>query len=101
MVLYLIGLGLFDEQDITLRWVAHKQHSMQLVSPTGSAPTQVWLHAEPSVIHLPARGRGLEAVRKCSRIYLEAYTSILLCEKEKLVRMCRAQSMLTAAGAAN
>ena len=29
--------------------------------------------------------RGLEAVRGCSRIYLEAYTSILLIEKEKLV----------------
>ncbi|EFJ45810.1 hypothetical protein VOLCADRAFT_109194 [Volvox carteri f. nagariensis] len=46
MVLYLIGLGLFNEQDITLR--------------------------------------GLEAVRRCSRVYLEAYTSILLCGKEKL-----------------
>ena len=29
--------------------------------------------------------RGLEAVMGCSRIYLEAYTSILLIEKEKLV----------------
>ncbi|BFZ54952.1 diphthine synthase [Savitreella phatthalungensis] len=28
--------------------------------------------------------RGLEAVKRCSRVYLEAYTSILLCEKEKL-----------------
>lgn len=46
MVLYLIGLGLYDEQDITLR--------------------------------------GLEAVKKCERVYLEAYTSILLCEKAKL-----------------
>ncbi|GLI62818.1 hypothetical protein VaNZ11_005568 [Volvox africanus] len=46
MVLYLIGLGLFNEQDITLR--------------------------------------GLETVRRCSRVYLEAYTSILLCGKEKL-----------------
>jgi len=47
MVLWLIGLGLYDENDITLR--------------------------------------GLQAVRKCSRVYLEAYTSILLCNKEKLV----------------
>ncbi|GIM14449.1 hypothetical protein Vretimale_17396 [Volvox reticuliferus] len=46
MVLYLIGLGLFNEQDITLR--------------------------------------GLDAVQGCSRVYLEAYTSILLCGKEKL-----------------
>ncbi|KAK9826065.1 hypothetical protein WJX74_009687 [Apatococcus lobatus] len=28
--------------------------------------------------------RGLEAVRKCSRVYLEAYTSILLVPKEQL-----------------
>jgi hypothetical protein len=46
MVLYLIGLGLFDEQDITLR--------------------------------------GLKAVQQCERVYLEAYTSILLCDKAKL-----------------
>ncbi|CAE6512667.1 unnamed protein product [Rhizoctonia solani] len=43
---YVIGLGLCDEKDITVR--------------------------------------GLEAVRQCSRIYLEAYTSILLVDKEKL-----------------
>lgn len=46
MVLYLIGLGLYDEQDITLR--------------------------------------GLKAVQQCERVYLEAYTSILLCDKAKL-----------------
>ncbi|PNW83255.1 hypothetical protein CHLRE_05g233300v5 [Chlamydomonas reinhardtii] len=49
MVLYLIGLGLFNEQDITLR--------------------------------------GLEALRRCSRVYLEAYTSILLCNKDKLEKL--------------
>lgn len=43
MVLYLIGLGLYDEQDITLR--------------------------------------GFAAVKGCARVYLEAYTSILLCDK--------------------
>ncbi|KAF8608203.1 Diphthine synthase [Ceratobasidium sp. AG-I] len=43
---YVIGLGLCDEKDITVR--------------------------------------GLEAVKKCTRIYLEAYTSILLVDKEKL-----------------
>ncbi|WIA13767.1 hypothetical protein OEZ85_007317 [Tetradesmus obliquus] len=46
MVLYLIGLGLYDEQDVTLR--------------------------------------GLNAIKQCERVYLEAYTSILLCDKAKL-----------------
>lgn len=46
-MLYLIGLGLWDEKDISLR--------------------------------------GLEAVRKCDHVYLEAYTSILLVDKSKLV----------------
>jgi hypothetical protein len=47
MVLYLIGLGLADEKDITIK--------------------------------------GLEAVKRCSKVYLEAYTSILGVSKEKLV----------------
>ncbi|KND02478.1 diphthine synthase [Spizellomyces punctatus DAOM BR117] len=46
MVLYIIGLGLSDEKDITVK--------------------------------------GLEAVKSCSRIYLEAYTSILGVGKERL-----------------
>lgn len=46
-MLYLVGLGLADETDITVK--------------------------------------GLEAVKKAERVYLEAYTSILLVEKEKLV----------------
>lgn len=46
-MLYLIGLGLGDEKDITLR--------------------------------------GLEAVKRCEHVYLEAYTSILLVDKSKLV----------------
>lgn len=46
-MLYLIGLGLSDETDITVK--------------------------------------GLEIVKKCSRVYLEAYTSILLVDKEVLV----------------
>ncbi|KAK2810075.1 diphthine synthase [Emmonsiellopsis sp. PD_5] len=45
-MLYLVGLGLADETDITLR--------------------------------------GLEIVKKAERVYLEAYTSILLVDKEKL-----------------
>ena len=46
-MLYLVGLGLADETDISLK--------------------------------------GLDIVKKASRVYLEAYTSILLVEKEKLV----------------
>jgi len=46
MVLFVIGLGLGDEKDITVK--------------------------------------GLEAVKSCSRIYLEAYTSILVVDKEVL-----------------
>jgi diphthamide biosynthesis methyltransferase len=47
-MLYLIGLGLSDETDITVK--------------------------------------GLDVVRKASRVYLEAYTSILLVDKSILVR---------------
>lgn len=46
-MLYLIGLGLADETDITVK--------------------------------------GLEVVRRADRVYLEAYTSILLVDKENLV----------------
>ena len=47
-MLYLIGLGLGDEKDISVK--------------------------------------GLEAVRGCKRIYLDAYTSILGVDKSNLVR---------------
>lgn len=47
-MLYLIGLGLGDAKDITVK--------------------------------------GLEVVRRCSRVYLEAYTSVLTVGKEALVR---------------
>lgn len=46
-MLYLVGLGLSDETDITVK--------------------------------------GLEVVKKAARVYLEAYTSILLVNKEVLV----------------
>lgn len=45
-MLYIIGLGLADEKDITVK--------------------------------------GLEAIKTCSRVYLEAYTSILLVETNRL-----------------
>lgn len=46
MVLYVIGLGLSDERDITVK--------------------------------------GLQAVKSCERVYLEAYTSILMVDKSRL-----------------
>ena len=46
-MLYIIGLGLADEKDITVK--------------------------------------GLEIVRKADRVYLEAYTAVLLVDKEQLV----------------
>lgn len=46
-MLYVIGLGLADERDITVK--------------------------------------GLEIVKRCSKVILEAYTSILLVDKERLV----------------
>lgn len=48
-MLYLVGLGLSDETDITVK--------------------------------------GLEVVKKASRVYLEAYTSILLVDKSVLVHI--------------
>lgn len=47
-MLYLVGLGLADETDITVK--------------------------------------GLQIVKKAERVYLEAYTSILLVGKDELVR---------------
>lgn len=46
-MLYLVGLGLADEKDITVK--------------------------------------GLEIVKKADRVYLEAYTAVLLVEKDILV----------------
>jgi diphthine synthase len=46
-MLYLVGLGLADEKDITVK--------------------------------------GLEIVKKAGRVYLEAYTAVLLVEKDVLV----------------
>lgn len=48
-MLYLVGLGLADETDITVK--------------------------------------GLEVVKNAERVYLEAYTAVLLVDKERLVRM--------------
>lgn len=51
-MLFLIGLGLADESDITVK--------------------------------------GLSVVKRATRVYLEAYTSVLLVDKEKLVNGCHA-----------
>ena len=65
-MLYLVGLGLADERDITVK--------------------------------------GLEIVKKAERVYLEAYTAILLVEKDTLVSApsalpaCRKQLIATAVG---
>ncbi len=53
-MLYLIGLGLADETDITVK--------------------------------------GLEIVKRADRVYLEAYTSILLVDTAKLVDRARTSS---------
>ena len=62
---YLIGLGLCDEKDITLKGL--------------------------EVSLSPSFGRRLriKAIRRCSRVYLEAYTSILMIEQNRLVSNSR------------
>ena len=58
-MLYIIGLGLADEKDISVK--------------------------------------GLEIVKKADRVYLEAYTAILLVDKEQLVRMVSLEGVLNVA----
>ena len=48
-MLYIVGLGLADEKDITVK--------------------------------------GLEIVKNVSRVYLEAYTAVLLVDKDRLVHL--------------
>jgi hypothetical protein len=57
IMLYLVGLGLADEKDITVK--------------------------------------GLEIVKKAERVYLEAYTAILLVEKEQLVYSFKSQHFIS------
>lgn len=145
MVLYLIGLGLYDEKDITVRRARRSQRSGSgggqkqaahdapcarpppaaaaapprrgssssaagarpaLCAPrrrsrpapaagalgraanSGRRPPALTPHARPPLFSpTPTQRRGLEAVRRCARVYLEMYTSILMCSKEVLVRM--------------
>lgn len=60
---YVIGLGLCDERDITVR-------GLEVCNTLSSF--------HPGT-------HALQAVKGCSRVYLEAYTSILMVQKEKLV----------------
>ena len=74
-MLYLIGLGLGNEKDIT---VCAPSQLMQIL----------WCRCCPcrSLAHLPPpQVKGLEAVRKCAKVYLEHYTSVLGVDTAKLV----------------
>lgn len=67
---YIIGLGLADEKDITLRGL---EVIIILVLFTGFLRP-----SDPSCSY--------QAIKNSSRVYLEAYTSILMIQKERLVR---------------
>ena len=94
-MLYFIGLGLSDEKDITVRHVAVPGRCPKL-RIAESLPTEHCMLTPPT----PIGRRGLEIVKACQRIYLEAYTSVLLVPKERLVRMlatykhCKADAAL-------
>lgn len=65
---YIIGLGLCDEKDITVRGLEVIQKLINFSVKSKLCPTP-------------------QAVKSSSRVYLEAYTSILMVQKERLV--CR------------
>lgn len=77
-MLYVIGLGLYDEKDITVRFALGP---LSLESYLGSSAS------EALDIPVATRCRGLEAVKRCRRVFLEAYTSMLMVPKEQLVRV--------------
>lgn len=59
-MLYMIGLGLADERDITIK--------------------------------------GLEIVKRAERVFLEAYTAILLVDRSRLVRILHRSSSIRPVG---
>ena len=61
---YIIGLGLCDEKDITVRGLEVGAQSFQTLFVVDGVN---------------------QTVKSCSRVYLEAYTSILMVEKSRLV----------------
>ena len=86
MVLYVIGLGLHDEKDITVR-SALGPFSSRVPKVPGRAGPGAALYTEWNKQSVPVVCRGLEAVKRCSRVFLEAYTSVLMVPKERLVRV--------------
>jgi diphthine synthase len=61
---YVIGLGLSDEKDITIHGL--EVENLALLTP--------------NITHI-----AVQAIRNSTRVYLEAYTSILMVDKERLV----------------
>ena len=59
---YLIGLGLCDEKDITVRGL--------------EVCTCIRIY----------NSLTMKVIKHCERVYLEAYTSVLMIDKDKLVR---------------
>lgn len=62
---FIVGLGLSDEKDVTLRGLEVGQRPDTPTHRDNSPPPQ--------------------AIQNASRVYLEAYTSILMVQKERLV----------------
>ncbi|CAM9383614.1 unnamed protein product [Chrysoparadoxa australica] len=71
MVLYMVGLGLGNERDITLRGKKScSRHSL-------------FAHTLKSATLFS----GLDAVKECTKVYLEQYTSILGVDKDRLEKL--------------
>jgi diphthamide biosynthesis methyltransferase len=74
-MLYVIGLGLSDEKDITVK-------GLEVCSSIFSLRLEEYLaDYSPSSLRFMRN----QAVKRCERVYLEAYTSILMVPKERLV----------------
>jgi diphthine synthase len=82
-MLYVIGLGLSDEKDITVKGleVSLSPRSFPFDLPPSLVLTS--LFRPPSLCSLLV-AHDSQAVKKSTRVYLEAYTSILMIPKEKL-----------------
>lgn len=81
-MLYVIGLGLSDEKDITVKGL-EVCYPVSDVFPLDQQ-SQCLAHGAV-VVEDNVVSTDPQAVKKCARVYLEAYTSILMVEKEKLV----------------
>ena len=79
MVLHLIGLGLADEKDITVRC------ALTLLVVCDGDKLGVVAVCDILSRELLMTCRGLEIVKRCKRVYLESYTSLLLVDSAKLV----------------